>query len=224
MKTRCTRKLTLLLSIIVVLTAMTPPAIRHAHAKRDCSERSIGLLAPIGAFGVQNKQPLVAHDDCDESGHRQHSGREFGHGSSAINQNPQTHNCSGQHSHREVADCDCSKCVMTAGPNAHLHILVFGFNLTVPVHEPRDSSGQPTGGERPGLPDVRVVTSAEYVQRPNMTVENARTIFTTFLTAERNESADAPNVARAKSFESRAIPTPPLCDAARNARSGVLLT
>ena len=32
----------------------------RAHAKRDCSERFVGLSAPIGAFGVQNKQPLVA--------------------------------------------------------------------------------------------------------------------------------------------------------------------
>ncbi len=33
-----------------------------AHAKRDCSERLIGLSAPTGAFGAQNKQPLVAPD------------------------------------------------------------------------------------------------------------------------------------------------------------------
>ena len=31
-----------------------------AHAKHDCSERSIGLSAPIGNFGAQNNQPLVA--------------------------------------------------------------------------------------------------------------------------------------------------------------------
>ena len=34
-----------------------------AHAKRDCSERLIGLSAPIGTIGAQNNQPLVAQVD-----------------------------------------------------------------------------------------------------------------------------------------------------------------
>ena len=36
-------------------------AAKSAHAKRDWSERLIGLSAPIGTLGAQNKRPLVAH-------------------------------------------------------------------------------------------------------------------------------------------------------------------
>ena len=38
------------------------PPQSHAHAMRDCSDTSFGLSAPIGAFGAQHIQPLVAPD------------------------------------------------------------------------------------------------------------------------------------------------------------------
>ena len=49
-----------------------------AHVPRDCCERLIGLSAPIGAFGTQNNQPLVAHwklsqDARDSSGNGHHA-------------------------------------------------------------------------------------------------------------------------------------------------------
>ena len=47
--------------IASVLLAMSSQRVAvgdpPAHAKRDCSERFIGLSLPIGAFGAQNKQP-----------------------------------------------------------------------------------------------------------------------------------------------------------------------
>ena len=44
----------------VALDAVVAKWRGPAHAQRDCSERLIGLSAPIGAFGAQNNQPLVA--------------------------------------------------------------------------------------------------------------------------------------------------------------------
>jgi hypothetical protein len=41
-------------------TVYTQVFLISAHAKRVCSERFSALWVPIGAFGVQINQPLVA--------------------------------------------------------------------------------------------------------------------------------------------------------------------